>query len=310
MAKSPEELRSQIHGLFAFPVTPFAQDNQINVAAYREFLQYIISFKPAALFVCGGTGEFFSLDLKEYRSLVRAAVEEARGKVPVIGASGYGTRMAIEFATAAEEEDADGFLVLPPYLLNAEQDGLFEHYKAIAESTRLGIIIYQRDNVILTPTTVCRLTRFPNIIGFKDGHGDMERLHRIRHAVGERLAFINGMPTAEMSAAAFLGYGISSYSSAVFNFAPEISHSFFHALMTGDAQKTKHLVENFYGPLCELRDRKKGYAVSLIKAGVRIMGRPVGLARAPLVNPSREEENELQSIIQKGLIASRREFVL
>ena len=193
---------------------------------------------------------------------------------------------------------------LPTYC-NAEQDGLFEHYRTIAESTKLGIIIYQRDNAIFTPATVSRLTSVPNFIGFKDGHGDMERLHRIRHAVGDRLAFMNGMPTAEMSAGAFLGNGISSYSSAVFNFVPEISQAFFQALMAGDAQKTKHLVEAFYRPLSELRDRKRGYAVSLIKAGVRIMGRPVGPARPPLVNPSPEEETELQSIIDRGLTALR-----
>jgi 5-dehydro-4-deoxyglucarate dehydratase len=305
MAKFPEELRAQLQGLLVFPITPFTDDNQINIAVYRELLRYLLTFKPAALFVCGGSGEFFSLDLDEYRALVRAAVEEVQGQVPVVGASGYGTRLAIKFATAAEEAGADGVLVLPPYLLQAEQEGLFEHYRTIAESTRLGIIVYQRDNAIFTPATVTRLTRNPNFIGFKDGHGDMERLHRIRHAVGDRLAFMSGMPTAEMSAAAFLGNGISSYSSAVFNFVPEISQAFFTALTAGDTQRTKQLVEAFYRPLSEIRERKKGYAVSLIKAGARIMGRPVGAARPPLVNPSPEEEAELKSVIERGLAALR-----
>jgi 5-dehydro-4-deoxyglucarate dehydratase len=305
MANSPQELQARLQGLFAFVVTPFTEDNQINIDTYRAFLGDMLTHKPAALFVCGGTGEFVSLDLKEYRSLVKAAVEEARGRVPVVAGAGYGTRMAIEFVAAAEEAGADGVLVMPPYLLQAEQDGLFEHYRRIAESTKLGIIIYQRDNAILTPATVSRLARVPNIIGFKDGIGDMDRLHRIRHAIGDRLAFMSGMPTAEMSAAAFMGLGISSYSSAVFNFVPEISWAFFQALKAGDAQRTKHLVEAFYRPLSEMRDRKKGYAIALIKAGVRVMGRAVGPARPPLVNPSPEEEAELKSVIERGLAALR-----
>ena len=305
MPQSPEELRTNLQGLFAFPVTPFTEDDQVNIAAYRELLQYMLKFKPAALFVCGGTGEFFSLTLSEYRALVKAAVEEVRGQVPVIAGAGYGTRMAVEFAASAEQQGADGVLVLPPYLLNAEQDGLFEHYRIVANSTKLGVILYQRDNAIFAPSTVSRLASVANIIGFKDGSGDMERLHRIRHIIGERMAFMNGMPTAEMSAGAFLGNGIASYSSAVFNFVPEISKAFYQSLISGEAQKNKSLVENFYRPLSEIRDRKKGYAVSLIKAGVRIMGRAVGPARPPLVNPRSDEEAELKSVIEKALAALR-----
>lgn len=303
MAPSPEELRARLNGMFAFPVTPFGEDGQINLLPYRELLQNMVNHQPAALFVCGGTGEFFSLDLSEYRALVKAAVEVARGQVPVVAGAGYGTRLATEFVTAATEAGADGVLVLPPYLLNAEQDGLFEHYRAIANSTPLGIIIYQRDNAIFTPATVSRLAGVPNIIGFKDGSGDMERLHRIRHAIGDRMAFMNGMPTAEMSAGAFLGNGISSYSSAVFNFVPEISHAFYNALIARDEPRSQKLVEAFYRPLVEIRDRKKGYAVSLIKAGVRIMGRAVGLARPPLVNPTPQDEADLKSVIDRGLAA-------
>ena len=106
-----------------------------------------------------------------------------------------------------------------------------------------------------------------------------------------------------MSAGAFLGNGISSYSSAVFNFVPEISQAFFQSLMAGDLQRTKRLVEAFYRPLSELRDQEKGYAVSLIKAGVRMMGRSVGPVRPPLVNPSPEQETELKLVIERGLTA-------
>ena len=301
MAMSPEELRQQLKGLFAFPVTPFAADNEIDLQKYREHLEHLLDARPGAFFVCGGTGEFFSLDLHEYRALVRAGVEEAGGKLPVVASAGYGAKLATGFVKVAEEEGADGVLVMPPYLIQAEQEGLYQHYRAIAASTHLGIIPYQRDNAIFTASTVSRLAELPNVIGFKDGYGDMERLTRICLAVGQQLVLINGMPTAEMSAQAFFGVGVCNYSSAVFNFVPSISRTFYDFLTGGDEIGLHRLMEGFYRPFAELRDHKRGYAVSLIKSGMKIVGRPMGTARPPLVNPSAEEEAKLKSIIESGL---------
>jgi len=257
--------------------------------------------QPSGLFVCGGTGEFYSLNLAEYNALVRAAVEQAGDRLPIVAGVGYGTRLALDFVRAAEEAGADGIMVMPPYLLQAEQEGLYQHYRAIAESTRLGVILYQRDNAIFAPATVRRLAELPNVIGFKDGHGDMERLLRTRLAVGERLLMLNGMPTAELSVPAFAGLGVRSYSSAVFNFVPEIAWAFYRATADGDEAALLRLLEGFYSPFAELRDRVKGYAVALIKAGVGIRARPAGAVRAPLVPPSPEHLAELRSIVERGL---------
>ncbi len=303
MALSPEELRSRLRGLFSFPVTPFTESLEIDLARYREHVAWMVEGKPAALFVCGGTGEFFSLDLAEFRSLVKAAVEEAGGRLPVIAGAGYGTRMALSFAKAAEEAGADGLLVLPPYLLQAEQQGLYEHYRRVAAGTSLGVIVYQRDNAIFKPETVARLCGLKNVIGFKDGHGNMELLLRIQKQAGDRLAIINGMPTAELSAAAFKGLGITNYSSAVFNFVPSIARAFYEALVNGDGPAMDHLLDAFYRPLADLRDRRKGYAVSLIKAGLRAVGKSAGPVRPPLVDCLPEEEERLKAIITDGLAA-------
>jgi 5-dehydro-4-deoxyglucarate dehydratase len=305
MALSPEELRNRLRGLFSFPVTPFTENLEIDLARYREHVAWMVEGKPAALFACGGTGEFFSLDLAEFRSLVKVAVEAANGRLPVIAGAGYGTRMALGFVKAAEEAGADGLLVLPPYLLQAEQKGLYEHYRRVAAGTRLGLIIYQRGNAIFTPATIARLCELKNVIGFKDGHGNMELLLRIQKQAGDRLAIINGMPTAELSAGAFKGLGITNYSSAVFNFVPPISKAFYEALLKGDGPAMDRLLKAFYRPFAELRDRRKGYAVSLIKGGLRAVGKPAGPVRPPLVNCSPEEEEKLKAIITDGLAAAR-----
>lgn len=305
MTLSPEELRNRLQGLFSFPVTPFTENLEIDLARYREHVAWMVEGKPAAIFACGGTGEFFSLDLAEFHGLVKAAVEVADRRLPVIAGAGYGTGLALSFAKAAEEAGADGVLVLPPYLLQSEQQGLYEHYRQVAAATRLGVIVYQRDNAIFSPSTVARLCELNNVIGFKDGHGNMELLLRIQKQAGDRLAIINGMPTAELSAAAFKGLGITNYSSAVFNFVPAIAKTFYEALVKGNGPVMDRLLDAFYRPLADLRDRRKGYAVSLIKSGLKVIGKPAGPVRPPLVDCSSEEEEKLKAIIANGLAAVR-----
>ena len=303
MALSPEELRGRLQGLFSFPITPFTESLDTDIPRYREHVAWMVGGGPAALFVCGGTGEFFSLALDEFQELVTAAVKVANGRLPVIAGAGYGTRLALSFVKAAEEAGADGLLVLPPYLLQAEQQGLYEHYRRIAAATHLGLIVYQRDNAIFKPETIERLCELKNVIGFKDGHGNMELLLRIQKQAGDRLAIINGMPTAELSAAAFKGLGITNYSSAVFNFVPTIAKAFHEALVKGDGLAMDRMLHVFYRPLADLRDRKKGYAVSLIKAGLRAVGKSAGPVRPPLIDCSPEEEERLKGIIADGLAA-------
>jgi 5-dehydro-4-deoxyglucarate dehydratase len=303
MALSPEELRKQLRGLFSFPVTPFTDNLEIDLDRFREHVGWMVEGKPAALFVCGGTGEFFSLDLPEFGSLVKAAVEVAGRRLPVIAGAGYGTQLALSYVKVAEEAGADGLLVLPPYLLQSEQQGLYEHYRRIAAATRIGLIIYQRDNANFSPATITRLCEVKNVVGFKDGHGNMELLLRIQKQAGDRLAIINGMPTAELSAAAFKGLGIENYSSAVFNFVPPIARAFYESLVKSDGPAMDRLLSAFYLPLADLRDRKRGYAVSLIKAGLRVTGKPAGPVRPPLVDCLPEEQEKLKAIIADGLAA-------
>ena len=120
------------------------------------------------------------------------------GARPSSPAAGYGTRTAIEYAQEAERLGADGLLLMPPYLVEASQEGLRAHITAICQATRLGVIVYNRANCRLAAATTARLAAdCPNLIGFKDGVGDLELLAATRAAVGDRLLFINGMPTAE-----------------------------------------------------------------------------------------------------------------
>ena len=138
------------------------------------------------MFACCGTGEFHSLDVDEFAECVRAAAEVAAGRVPVVAGVGYGAALAASFAAAAKEAGADGLLVMPPYLVAGGAAGLRDHYTAVAEATDLDLIIYQRDNVTFTPDVVADLAEVPNIVGFKDGKGDLDLMQRIVSAVRDR----------------------------------------------------------------------------------------------------------------------------
>jgi 5-dehydro-4-deoxyglucarate dehydratase len=285
-------------GLLAFPVTHFDASGAFDEQAYRANIRANLEHGPAALFAPGGTGEFFSLTLDEFTRVVKAAVEESAGRVPIIAGSGYGTAMAIEFARAAERAGADGILLLPQYLLNVEQEGLRRHVEAVCRSVGIGIMVYNRDNSIFTPETLEKLAAScPNLIGFKDGHGDVEQLVRVRQRLGERFVYVGGMPTAEVFAVPYLAAGFTTYSSAIFNFIPKTAQRFYKAVRAGDTRTTDEMLRKFFDPYLALRSRKRGYAVSIVKAGMRIVGRPAGPVRAPLTDLSDAETAELRQIM-------------
>jgi 5-dehydro-4-deoxyglucarate dehydratase len=295
----PGEMAKRVgEGLLSFPVTHFAEDLEFKPKPYKEHIAWLLSHKPAGLFVAGGTGEFFSLTPGEFAEVVHAGVTQTARQVPVIAGCGYGTAMAREFAAAAERAGADGVLLLPPYLVAAEQSGLAAHVEAVCASTKLGVIMYNRDNAVLDDVTLERLChRCPNLVGFKDGVGDIERMTRIYARLGDRLTYIGGLPTAETFALPYLEMGVTTYSSAIFNFLPNFALEFYAAVRRRDHAAVFAGLREFVLPLIQIRNRRKGYAVSMIKAGMKAIGRPAGPVRPPLLDLTEAELQELTKLI-------------
>ncbi|MBE8469898.1 5-dehydro-4-deoxyglucarate dehydratase [Streptomyces justiciae] len=288
-------------GVLSFPLTSFREDGTLDPDGFRAHVAAQLAAAPGALFPACGTGEFFSLDEDEYRTVVTVAVEEAAGRVPVVAGVGYGWAQAVRFARIAEEAGADALLVLPHYLVAAPQDGLVRQLEEIAARTSLPLIAYQRGQVAFTAASLRRVAEIPGVIGLKDGHSDLDRLQRLTLAAPEGFLFFNGAATAEIQARAYATVGVPAYSSAVHAFAPEIANSFFAALRDGDGKTVERLLREFYVPLVELRDRVPGYAVSLVKAAARLRGRPVGPVRAPLTDPSDRDLTDLGNLLTTGL---------
>jgi 5-dehydro-4-deoxyglucarate dehydratase len=296
---APGELAKKIGGgLLSFPVTHFKQDFAFDEAPYREHIEWLLKYAPAGLFAAGGTGEFFSLTMPEFASVVSAAAQQTKGRVPVVAGCGYGTAIAKQFAKTAETSGADGLLLLPPYLVNSETAGLIAHVEAFCASTGLGVIFYNRDNAILNESSIEQLCeRCPNLVGFKDGVGDIELMTRIYARLGDRLTYIGGLPTAETFALPYLEMGVTTYSSAIFNFLPEFAQAFYAAVRRRDRDEVFKRLREFVLPYIEIRNRRKGYAVSIVKAGMRAVGRPAGPVRTPLIDLDQSDTNALSRLI-------------
>jgi 5-dehydro-4-deoxyglucarate dehydratase len=298
--QTPQELKAALAGgLLAFPLTDFDAADALDVGAAAARLEWLAGYRPAAFCMAGGAGEFFSLTADEYARLLATAVSQRPGGIPVLGAAGYGTRMAVAFARETERLGADGLLLLPPYLAEAPQAGLLTHIEAVCTAAPgLGVVVYNRANCRPTAETLARLSdSCPNLIGFKDGIGDAEQLMAIRAALGDRLVYLNGMPTAETYARAFAARGFASYSSAIFNFVPRTAMEVFRAVYAGNDAALARFEHEFLIPYVRLRNRGIGYAVSLVKAGAALVGRSAGKVRPPLADPTPAECEELRRLI-------------
>lgn len=295
----PLDLKSALGaGLLSFPVTPFGADGAFNEAPYRDHVGWLSGFGASVLFAAGGTGEFFSLAPDEIPAIVAAAKASA-GATPIVAGCGYGTEMAKDIARKAEKAGADGILLLPHYLIEAPQEGLYRHIKAVCDSIGIGVMVYNRDNSIIQTETLARLCEAcPNLIGFKDGSGDIGLVRQITATMGDRLTYLGGMPTAELFADAYLGAGVTTYSSAVFNFVPQLAMDFYTALRAGERAKTETILKDFFYPFMKIRNRSRGYAVSAIKAGVRLMGFDVGPVRPPLTDLTPEEMDMMAALVE------------
>lgn len=299
----PAELANRLAaGLLSFPVTHFDGQLAFDEPRYREHLAWQASFGVAGLFAAGGTGEGFSLTSGEIDTVVRAAVSEAGSAIPVVAPATGSTAQATAQAAAAQRAGAAGVLLFPPYLTEATQAGLAAHVTAVCQATDLGVIIYSRANAIFNDVTVAELAdRNPNLIGLKDGVGDIERMTRTYAKLGDRLIYIGGLPTAETFALPLLQLGVSTYSSALYNFAPDFALRFFAAVRAQDRTAVYAMLNDFVIPYLDIRDRARGYAVSIIKAGLTAIGRNGGRVRPPLTDLTPADQADLAALIDKAV---------
>ncbi|WP_102144564.1 5-dehydro-4-deoxyglucarate dehydratase [Mycobacterium hubeiense] len=295
--------RPHFDGVLFFPVTPFTEAGDVDVDLLARHVSGGVDAGAGGVFIACGTGEFHALELQEFGSIVRTAVEAVASRVPVYAGTGGSVAQAKLFAKAAQDAGADGLLLLPPYLVEVPQAGLVAYTRDVAAATDLPVIVYNRNNARYTEESAVAVSNIPNVVGFKDGTGDLDQVARIVRAVSDAdkdFLFFNGMPTAETTQQAYRAIGVPLYSSATFAFAPDLALAFYNALEAGNDALVNALLREFFHPLVRLRDTVPGYAVSLVKAGVALEGIPAGSVRPPLVMPTDDDIAELRRIIAAG----------
>lgn len=291
----PNTLRNKLSGVIAFPITPFKDDLSLDLPGLHQNLNKLLEYPISAVVPAGGTGEIYSLTPAEYLRVIELTVLAVEDRMPVIAGVGFGQRLGVEMAQAAEKAGADGILVFPPYYPHAEEDGLFEYYRSIATATELGAILYSRDWARFTPPMVERLTSIQNLIAWKDGQGDIRQLQSIIHHVGERLLWIGA--AGDDLIGAYYSTGIRCFCSTIATVAPALALKLHELAAADDTEALAELLEECVIPLYALRARRKGYEVSAMKVMMDLVGLNGGPVRPPLVNVTSGEIDELRSIL-------------
>ncbi len=228
-----------VKGSITALVTPF-KNGQIDAKSFQDFVNWQIKNGTHGLVPCGTTGESATLSDAEHRRVVALCVEAADGRVPVIaGAGSNETSVSVEYARHAKEEGADAALVVTPYYNKPNQEGIYQHFKAISEAVDIPIVVYNipgRSVVDITNETMGRLSKLPTVIGCKDATGDITRVQGLIDRCGEDFIQLSGDDPSSLGHSAHGGSGAISVGS---NIAPRQYADFHEALLAGDYEKAK-----------------------------------------------------------------------
>jgi 4-hydroxy-tetrahydrodipicolinate synthase len=278
--------RFEVTGYAPAVPTPFDDDDNVDVAAFADFCKGQIREGATALVVCGTTGEAPTLRPAEHHVLVRIAVDVARGRVPVIAGTGSNsTAHAIELTKDAEAGGADAILSVVPYYNKPVQAGLYAHFRAIAQSAGLPVILYDvpsRTACGLTDETIARLAELPQIIGLKDATGDVTRPSRLRSLVGSKFRLLSG---DDGTALAFLAQGGNGCISVTSNVAPALCRAMFLACRQGALCKA----HQFAVPIAQLTSAFfREASPAPVKYALSLFGFMSARVRLPLVELSEQ----------------------
>jgi len=299
----PVALKPLLRGVLAFPITPYAEDGSVDLEGVRANARWLSMSGMHALVAPSGTGELFSLTPNECAAVVAATVEAVDGRMPVIAGVGFGPRVGADLARQAERDGAAAILILPPYYAHPDPEALLGYYAEIAEATSLGVLVYARDGAALAAEQLERLARdVPNLIAFKDGRGDVRVFQRLREHVSERLGadrlvWLAG--AGDDLVAPYFAAGAEGFTSSLACFWPEASVELFRLAEQGDFRELARFHRRAVRPFYDLRQRRRGYEVSVMKAAMTILGHPAGPARPPLAELSDAERAELRAILAR-----------
>ena len=276
-------------------VTPFQEDLTLDEKALRSLVQRQLAAGIDFLVPCGTTGESPTLSHKEHLRVVEITLEEAKGKVPVVaGAGGYNTAEVLHLAKELQAMGADGLLSVTPYYNKPTQEGLFQHYKALSDTTNLPIIVYSvqgRTGVNVEPSTLKRLSELSNIVAVKEASGNISQIARIVHEVPQKFHVLSGDDSMTIPVVALGGKGIIS---VVSNQIPGEMTQMTRLALQGDFVGARALQRKFL-PLMEMNFIEPN--PQPVKAAMAYMGLLKPVWRLPMTPPSQQTMQAIEKVL-------------
>ena len=289
-----------LQGAITAIVTPF-KDGKLDEAAYRELIEFQIEGGIHGIVPCGTTGESATLSHQEHKRVVEACVDQVKKRVPVVAGTGSNnTAEALELTKHAQAAGADYALLITPYYNKPTQEGLYQHFKTIADNTSIPMVVYNvpsRTSVNLLPETLARLAEIPNIVAVKEATGDLKQCAKIVDLCGDKITLLSGDDFTVLPLLAIGGKGVIS---VVSNVAPQDMAGMCEAFARGDLAGARRLHYKMW-PLMEAMFYETNPMPA--KTALKMMGKITGEVRQPLCPMSQANEDKLRQVLKKyGLI--------
>jgi 2-dehydro-3-deoxy-D-pentonate aldolase len=287
----------QIHGIIPPVATPMRADEELDLPRLRWFIDRLISGGVHGIFVLGTNSEFYALDEREKQAVVATAVEHVNQRVPVYAGTGAETtREVIRLTQMAEREGADGVSIITPYFISPTQQEIYDHYRRIAEHTRLPVLLYNNPatcgGVKIDVDTVARLAQISNIAGMKDSSGDLQNTNEVIRAVPETFSVMMGRDTLIFPA---LLFGARGAVPATGNIAPALLAEIYNSFQRGDLEASK---------AAQLRLNPLRMALTLctapgaVKAALEVLGLSIGPCRSPVSGLTPDKLPKMRAALQ------------
>jgi 4-hydroxy-tetrahydrodipicolinate synthase len=290
----------RLRGIIPPVITPFTADQELDLARLKAHIDWQLECGVHGIFVLGTTGEFYALEEREKQTVIATAAEHLHGRTQLYAGTGAETtREVIRLTKMAEKEGADGVSVITPYFLKPTQTELADHFRRVAESTKLAVVLYNNPatcaGLSIEPETVARLAELPNIIGIKDSSGDLQNtIELLRNTSREKFSVLNGRDTLILAA---LQAGVQGAIPASCNIAPTLCVGLYEAFIKGDLTSARE----FQSRLHPIRMAMSlGTGNGAVKEALNLLGRPCGPNRWPIGPLSEDKRLKLMGILEKA----------
>ncbi len=303
---TPDEVKARLPGVLAFAPTPFVDGTlELDLSGFTRNLEFMAAGGIHAVAVAGFVGEFSALSADEYRKVVATARHALGPEALVVAGVGYGSELAIEYAAAAEAAGADCAMLLPPYLVEPTEDGMVAHVGRVSAATKVGVMVHSMPGFAFSPRLVERMADIPNVVAYKDELGDVRGFGEIVERVGDRLVYVNGR--AEPVMGYYASAGANVLATAIGNFDPPLALAAHAAASHLDFDELRRVLAPRATPWYRLRERNRGYLISVSKASMSLMGLAGGVVRPPLSDLRPEVQAELRTLMEDiGYLEERR----